>query len=120
MKKLLIIDDEEGIVQEVRDYFSEEGWEVYSAYTGKKGLDLLNEVKGDVLILDIKLPDMSGVHLLKISKELQPAMKVILNTGYVDQSTFDDVEKLKPDAFLQKPFNLMKLSDEVSRLSKAG
>ena len=116
MKKLLIVDDEAGIVEEVKLFFEEEGFKVYTADTGKEGMDWLLKVKPDVLLLDMKLPDMSGIDVLQFSKEKSPGTKVIVNTGYVDQHVIDEAEKLGRDAFLQKPFNLERLKEEIDRL----
>lgn len=114
--KLLIVDDEEGIVEEVKDFFLEEGFEVATADTGKGGMDCIKTMKPDIVLLDIKLPDISGLQVLKMCKEISPNTKVIVNTGYVDQSIIDEAEKLGRDAFLQKPFNLLLLKEEVDRL----
>lgn len=115
-KKILIIDDEEGIVEEVSEFFAEEGFEVFSAGSGKEGIELLETQKPDLLLLDMKLPDISGLEILKISKEISPSTKVIVNTGYVDQFIIDEAERLGRDAFLQKPFNLLFLKDEIDRI----
>ena len=119
MKKILIVDDETGIVDEVKSYFEEEGFEVYTADTGREGLELLEKVRPDILLLDVKLPDMSGLNILKISKANHPNVKVIVNTGYVDQVAIDEAERLGRDVFLQKPFNLERLHDEVQKLLSA-
>ncbi len=116
MVKLLIIDDESGIVEEVKGFFEEEGYEVFTADTGKDGLDMLSKVTPDVLLLDMKLPDMSGIQILKFCKETHPGTKVIVNTGYVDQHIIDESERLGRDAFLQKPFNLERLQQEIERV----
>jgi DNA-binding NtrC family response regulator len=116
MKKILIVDDESGIVEEVKSYFEEEGFEVYTADTGKQGLELLEQVKPDILLLDVKLPDMSGLNILKISKQNYPHIKVIVNTGYVDQVAIDEADRLGRDVFLQKPFNLERLHEEIQKL----
>ena len=116
MKKLLIVDDEAGIVEEVKTYFEEEGYAVYTADTGKEGLDALEKFRPDLVLLDMKLPDISGIQVLKICKEKYPATKVIVNTGYVDQHIIDEAERLGRDAFLQKPFNLERLQQEIELL----
>jgi DNA-binding NtrC family response regulator len=116
MKKLLIVDDESGIVEEVKAYFEEEGYEVYTADTAKEGIDALEKHKPDLILLDMKLPDMSGIQVLKICKSTLPNTKVIVNTGYVDQNIIDEAERLGRDAFLQKPFNLERLQQEIERL----
>ncbi len=116
MKKILIVDDEQGIVEEVKSYFEEEGYEIRTADTGKEGIETLKEFKPDILLLDMKLPDMSGLAVLKNCKETSPATKIIVNTGYVDQNIIDEAERLGRDAFLQKPFNLERLQQEIDTL----
>lgn len=118
MKKLLIVDDETGIVEEVKSYFEEEGYEVRTADTAKDGIDVLTAFQPDVMMLDMKLPDASGLQVLRFSKENFPAVKVIVNTGYVDQIVIDEAEKMGRDAFLQKPFDLERLKNEIDALLK--
>ena len=115
-KKILIVDDESGIVEEVKSFFEEEGFEVFTADTGKDGIDLLATVFPDVVLIDMKLPDMSGLNVVKASKATSPKTKIIVNTGYVDQNVIDEAERLGRDAFLQKPFNLERLYEEIQRL----
>jgi two-component system, response regulator, stage 0 sporulation protein F len=114
--KLLVVDDESGILEEVKEFFEEEGFNVFTADSGEGGIELLKREKPDVLLLDIKLPDMSGLLVLKICKESSPLTKVIVNTGYVDQVIIDQAEELGRDVFLQKPFDLEYLRKEVNRL----
>ena len=116
MKKILIVDDEGGIVDEVKSYFEEEGFIVFTADTGKDGIDIMSREKPDLILLDMKLPDMSGLNVLKATKVNSPASKVIVNTGYVDQAAIDEAERLGRDSFLQKPFNLERLREEIDKL----
>ena len=116
MAKLLIVDDEPGIVEEVKSFFEEEGHKVYIADTGEDGIRLIRKLKPDILLIDMKLPDISGLRVLMSAKEMSPKSKTIVITGYVDQSLIDEAEKLGRDSFLQKPFNLEVLKNEVDRL----
>jgi len=119
MAKILIVDDETGIVDEIKDFFEEEGFEVHTADSGEDGIEMVQSVQPDLMILDMKLPDISGIEVLKVAKEKSPHTKVIVVTGYVDQSLIDKAEELGRDSFLQKPFNLTFLIDEVNRLLQA-
>lgn len=119
MATLVIVDDEPGIVEEMKTFFEEEGHRVYSADSGEDGIRLVGEVKPDLLLLDVKLPDISGLKVLEVIKKISPKSKTIVMTGYVDQSLIDEAEKLGRDAFLQKPFNFEDLKVEVDRLLKA-
>ena len=116
MKKILIVDDEMGILEEVRDYLIEEGFEVLATDTGKEGIIYLSNFKPDLMLLDMKLPDMSGIEVLKACRQVSTPTKVIVATGYVDQKLIDEAEKLGRDAFMQKPFNLEHLRAEIDRL----
>ena len=118
MATILIVDDELGIVEEVKAFFEDEGHRVYTADTGEDGIQFVEKIKPDVLLVDIKLPDLSGLRVLEASKRLSPKTKTIVITGYVDQCIIDEAEKLGRDAFLQKPFNFDVLQREVNRVLK--
>lgn len=116
MAVLVIIDDEPGIVEEVKAFFEEEGHEVYVADSGEDGIRLIKAHKPDLLLIDMKLPDISGLRVLSAAKEISPKSKTIVITGYVDQSLIDQAEKVGRDVFLPKPFDLAFLKKEVDRL----
>ena len=84
-------------------------------YIGQSYFDYLSELP-DLVLLDIKLPDMSGLEVLRVSKQESPHTKVIVMTGYVDQNIIDEAEQLGRDVFIQKPFNLVVLYDEIQKL----
>ena len=115
-KKILIVDDEAGIVQEIKEFLGEEGYEVYTADTAKAGIKLIEELKPDVILIDVKLPDASGNEVLRACKEKSPKTKTIMVTGYVDQNVMDEAELIGRDTFLQKPFNLVKIAEEIEKL----
>ncbi len=116
MATLVIVDDEPGIVEEVKTFFEEEGHRVYTADSGEDGIRLIEQVKPDLILLDVKLPDISGIRVLESAKKTSPKSKTIVITGYVDQNLIDEAEALGRDAFLQKPFNFEVLKEEVDRL----
>jgi len=116
LKRLLIVDDEEGIVEEIVDFFTDEGFEVQSAHNGEEAIQAIRNQMPHIIMIDLKLPDMSGLLVLKVAKDLNPRIKAIVNTGYVDQNMIDQAEQLGCDVFLHKPFDLLKLKEEVDRL----
>lgn len=115
-KKILIVDDEAGIVQEIKEFLQEEGYEIYTADSAKAGIKCVEEIKPDVIMIDVKLPDASGIEVLKACKERSPATKTIMVTGYVDQLVMDEAEKIGRDTFLQKPFDLVRIIEEIEKL----
>ena len=115
--KLLIVDDEEGIIEELVGFFQEEGFDVSAATDGERGIQLLKSENPDLCLLDLKLPDMSGLLVLKIAKETCPNIKVIVNTGYVDQRLVDQANELKCYIFMHKPFDLFELKQKIDELA---
>ena len=116
MATILIVDDEPGIVEEIKDFFEDEGFRVYTADSGEDGIQCIENIHPDLAFIDIKLPDISGLRVLEAAKKSSPKTKTIVITGYVDQTLIDEAEKLGRDAFLQKPFNFEVLLGEVKRL----
>jgi two-component system response regulator (stage 0 sporulation protein F) len=82
MNKILLVDDEEGTQFLYREVLEEDGYEVHSALTGEDALQKLKIVSPDLVILDINMPGMSGIEVLRKIKGKNPNMPVIFNTGY--------------------------------------
>ena len=116
MIKILVVDDESEIVDQIKEYLDDEGFQVFTAETGQEGIEIGKREMPNLLILDMKLPDMPGILVLKTLKEIHPKMKVITITGYIDQAMFDQAEELGRDTFIQKPFDLETLRKEVAKL----
>jgi len=94
---ILIIDDEHDIRNLLSRIIRLEGYEVFQAETGKKGLKLLRQEKIHVVVCDVKLPDANGVELVPLLKETQPLCEVILLTAFGTIS--DGVNAIKNGAF---------------------
>lgn len=113
----LIVEDERAIVQEIGDFFRQEGFRVRFAYDGKTGLALLEQEKPAVVFLDIHLPDMSGLEILKRSKQLYPGVKVIVNSATVDTQLIEQARQLGCDVFVAKPFDLFMVRRQIDGLA---
>jgi len=104
MKKILVIDDEDIIRISCERTLSSHDYEVKSATSGKEGLELLEEEPFSLILLDIKMPDMDGVEVLKKIKERWPETKVIMITGYSTVESAVKTLKLGAFNYLEKPF----------------
>lgn len=104
MKKILVIDDEPIIMVSCERTLTPEGYEVKSVSSGREGIKLLEKEPFALILLDIKMPDMDGIEVLKRIKEMSPETKVIMITGYSTVETA--VKSLKIGAFnyIEKPF----------------
>ena len=104
MRKVLVIDDEAIVRISSKRTLVPEGFEVKLADSGKAGIEILEKESFDVILLDLKMPDMGGIEVLEIIMERWPETKVIIVTGF---STVDTaVEALRLGAFnhIEKPF----------------
>ncbi len=105
MKKILVIDDEEIVRMSCERALQVEGFQTGVASSGSEGLEMLEKDPYDLVLLDVKMPDMDGIEVLGKIKSSWPHIKVIMISGY---STVDTaVEALRSGAvnFIQKPFD---------------
>jgi DNA-binding NtrC family response regulator len=111
--KILIVDDDETIRTTMKAILEEEGYKVDLASSGKEGIQKTNEQAYNVALLDIRLPDMEGVQLLKLMKDTMPRTRKIMVTGY--PSTQNAIEALNKnaDAYLIKPVDIEKLLSTI-------
>ncbi|RMF88813.1 MAG: response regulator [Methanobacteriota archaeon] len=112
--KLLIVDDEEGMRTTLSDIFRKRGYEVETASKGREGVEKVKKGFVNVVLLDIKLPDMGGVEVLKEIKRESPDTEVVMITAYASLQT--SVEALNEGAYgyIMKPFEVDVLANAVA------
>ncbi len=112
-KKILVIDDEESIHLLYKEELEEEGYKVISAMTGEEGLKLFQEERPDLVILDINMPGMDGIEVLRQMKQMSPDVPVILSSAYPEYK--QDLASWASDDYIVKSFNLDELKNSVKR-----
>ena len=107
-RHVLVIDDEEEVRNVTSRVLKHLGYEVTLAAGGSQGIEALAEQPGyfDVVMLDLTMPHPDGSETLRAIRELDPAARVILMSGYTEESTRATLGEFTPTAFLQKPYNL--------------
>ena len=116
MYNLLIVDDEPGILEWLEELFLYEcslELEVYTAGSGRKAVEVLNRVKCDVVLTDIKMPGMDGMQLYLHIKENWPRAKVVFLTGYRDHETLYEAVRNKEVRYLLKTEGDQKIVETV-------
>lgn len=113
MKKILLVDDEESIHLLYREELEEEGYEVHSALSGEEALEKLHIIAPDLVILDINMPGMNGIDVLRRMKEINQAMPVILSSAY--QEFKQDLASWASDDYIVKSSNLDELKNSVRK-----
>ena len=113
MKKILLVDDEEGIQMLYREELQDAGYEVVSAYTGEEGLEKLKSESPDLVILDIQMPGMNGIETLRQMKMDNPDLPIILSSAYTEYK--QDLGAWASDAYVVKSSNINDLKEAVSK-----
>ncbi|HYH84117.1 MAG TPA: sigma-54 dependent transcriptional regulator, partial [Pyrinomonadaceae bacterium] len=116
MANLLIVDDEPGMRQLLSHVFGRAGHTVRAAENGAKALELLRAEPADLIISDVKMPDMNGIELLRKVREFLPDVSVVMMTAFATVETAREAFKLGADDFIQKPFDV----DELKLIVEKG
>ena len=87
MANLLIVDDELSMRQFLTHLFQRDGHAVRVAENGRKAMDMLRQQPADVIISDVKMPDMGGIDLLRAARDLNPSVEVIMMTAFANEAT---------------------------------
>ncbi len=109
MPRLLVVDDEPSVRDFTRDFFSPRGYEVIEAATGEEGLRRLREDRPHLVLLDIILPGMDGLQVLREAKAFDPAVGVVMLTGVLDESIGGQALQAGAFDFVTKPVDLRHL-----------
>jgi DNA-binding NtrC family response regulator len=107
--KILVIDDEKLVRWSLEQNLSKDGFSVFTAEKGLDGLELFKEEAPDLTLLDIHLPDVSGITVLEGIKEINNQALVVMITAFGDIQTAVKTIKLGAYDFVEKPFNMEKL-----------
>ena len=103
---ILVVDDEEGIRESVREVLSDEGYRVLEASDGTRVLDMIRAERPRLVLLDIWMPQVDGIGLLKEIKEQEPEVNVIMISGHGNIHTAVTATKLGAFDFIEKPLSL--------------
>ncbi|MFW2365382.1 MAG: response regulator [Desulforhopalus sp.] len=114
MKKILLVDDEESIQIVYREEFEDEGYEVISALNGEIGLEKFKKEHPDLVILDIRMPGIGGIQVLRQMKMLNSSVPVILSSAY--QEFKRELGSWASDEYIVKSGNLDELKKAVKKL----
>lgn len=120
MKKILIVDDEPNIVMSLEYIFKKEDFEVFIARDGAEAIEIFENNKIDIIILDIMMPNVDGFQVLKYLKA-DPVLSKIKVVFLSAKNKISDIElglQLGADKYVSKPFSTKKIVSEVKELLK--
>jgi len=113
MIKLLLVDDEKGLCEYLKDFFSPRGYNVLVSPNGQDAIEVVKKEKPELVLLDINMPGMDGLEVLRRVKKMSPQTKVIMVTISDDADTRQKAQNLGADEFIKKPFTTDYLEDVV-------
>lgn len=114
--KVLVVDDEPTILDLLYEDLSEIGYECVKATTGEEALKTLSEDYYDVMLLDLKLPGITGIDVIKKVKSICPGTAVIVVTGTSDIQTVVEAIKIGAVDYITKPFKIEEVNDNIHRV----
>lgn len=120
MSKILVIDDDHSSRESLEMYFSEQGYDVLTAGTGRQGVNKYRENPTDAVILDIRLPDMDGFEVLDDLKAQNENVRAIMITAFHDEKTIRRAMDKGSFAYIKKPINLDELDAVVRKAVEEG
>ena len=115
MAKLLIVDDEAGLRQLLAIVFEREGHQVIVAENGARALAALKANPVDLMLSDVRMPDVTGIELLREARQFLPHLAVVMMTAYATVEDAREAFKLGADDFITKPFDIEELKLIIER-----
>ncbi|HIJ59963.1 MAG TPA: response regulator [Nitrospirae bacterium] len=115
--KLLVVDDEKNILKLYKVELEDEGYTVVTANSGKEALELFEKENPDIVTLDILMPDIDGIRVLRQMKELKPNIPIIMLTAYDYR---DDFSVWVSDAYVVKSSDLSSLKATIKQIIEKG
>lgn len=111
--KVLIVDDQYGIRILLKEVLQKEGYETFLAANGMQAVEIVSEQKPDLVLLDMKIPGMDGIEILRKMKEVDPEIRVLIMTAYGELDMLKEATNLGALTHFSKPFDINKVRNLV-------
>ena len=115
-KKVLFVDDESKILKSYNRMLRKKPWQIFTALSGEKALELLNKEEIDLIITDIKMPNMHGIDLIKKIRKIDANIPIVICSGYHGMKEDDNMQFYNIAAFLEKPLEADILENKIKEL----
>lgn len=116
---ILIVDDEQNVVNLLDKMFKKQGYSTYCACNGKEALDIIDRNQIDIIISDIRMPEIDGLSLLKKVKAVDPSIEFILITAFATLETAIEALRTGARDYITKPFNLEDITIAIDKITKS-
>jgi len=116
MEKILIVDDEQGVVEIISEILEVEGYKIESTTDPKKALELIKEYNFNLVITDLKMPEVDGIEITKTAKKKNKDTDIIVITGYASLESAISALRQKVYDYILKPFNISEILLTVEKV----
>ena len=113
MPKILIVDDDKSICELLRDIFKKEGYTIEEAISGNEAFLMFKSTNPDLVLLDVSMPGMNGIELLKKIREINRKVFVVVISAHEDAVLIKEAFELGAYDYIRKPFNVDYLRKSV-------
>ena len=114
-RRILVVDDEATVRESCERIFRDRGYDVETAASAKDGLDRATRGYFDCALIDLRMPDMSGMEVVRTARETRGNMAVLIITGYGEVATAAEAARLGVSDYISKPFTPEEIVDAVGR-----
>lgn len=117
LKKILLVDDEESILNSLSDALNSIGYEVIQGHNGEEAIELFDKEKPDLVLLDVRMPIKSGIDAYGEIISKHNNAKIIFMSAYpIEKELYNDVKNRHMMYFLNKPFSMQMLKDILAEI----
>ena len=118
LTKVLVVEDEKAVLDLIVEILKLDGHEVYRAFDGHHGLQMIEETDFDVVITDFRMPQMTGLELFREAKKCKPGIekRFVFISGEVDEHEQRSISRETGARFISKPFHIKEIQGTVDEL----
>jgi DNA-binding NtrC family response regulator len=116
--RILLIEDDENVAEVLADAFSADGHEITITHSGEEGLTHFAHDRPDAIVLDVRLPNLNGVGVLRQIRSVDPALPVIIMTGLATAGELAEIQRLGVTEIIEKPELLKHFDDALARIAQ--
>ena len=120
MTTVLIVDDDPQLRHSFKKILEEEGYRTQTASSGVAGIEVVKRDMPDVVVMDVRMPDMNGFEAFKIMHDIEPKLPVIIMTAYGTTETAIETTKMGAFDYVLKPFEIPDILELITRAARAG
>jgi DNA-binding NtrC family response regulator len=115
-ESILVVDDDATLLDLLKSGLTSEDYDCETVTNAAAALEVIHQNSHGIMITDIDMPDMNGLELTKKAKTVNPHVKVVIMTGFIDKFSYDKAIEAGASDFIRKPFSLKELTIRIKHI----